>query len=149
MKVQLQIACDKPQRFEIPDAETFGAWANETSDLDTEAVVRVVDEDEARSLNKRHRKSDKPTNVLAFPYEPLLPDEPSYLGDIVIAAPLVVREAGERGVGAREHWALLFIHALLHLLGYDHERDADAERMQKRETEILTRLGMPSPWASS
>ena len=154
MKVNLQVADDELRRFDIPSAQAFARWAealgdtmnDAMSDKDTAVSVRVVDEDESRSLNKRYRQCDKPTNVLAFPYEPATPDEPPYLGDIVMNAPLLVKEAEENGVAAHDHWAHLFVHAVLHLLGYDHVLDRDAERMQKRETEILGRLAIASPW---
>lgn len=154
MKVRLQVACTEPERCAVPAEAMFDKWARATVDMDGEVVVRAVDADEMRTLNKRYRKIDKPTNVLAFPYEatPLneVDDEAdyesNYLGDIVITAPLVVEEADERGDPVGERWTLLFVHALLHLLGYDHELDADAERMQKRESEILASLGLPSPY---
>lgn len=146
MKVSVQVAHEGLRRFRIPAAQTFAKWAGATTDLDTSATVRVVDEDESHALNKRYRGYDKPTNVLAFPYEAVARDAPPYLGDIVITAPLVLKEAGENGVSVRAHWAHLFVHAVLHLLGYSHEGKRDTERMRERETEILNSLAIASPW---
>jgi len=107
-----------------------------------EVTVRVVGPAESRALNRRYRKKDKPTNVLSFPY-----DDPGVLGDIVICAAVVRREAREQGKSAAAHWAHMVVHGVLHLLGFDHIRPADAKVMEGRERAILARLSFPDPYA--
>ena len=100
-------------------------------------------------LNARYRGKDKPTNVLSFPASPLpaAPSAPAQpLGDLVICPPVLRAEAREQGKSLRAHWAHLVVHGALHLLGYDHERDADARRMERREIAVLRRLGFPNPY---
>ena len=111
-----------------------------------EVSIRVVDEAESRALNRAYRSKDKPTNVLSFAAE--LPEEvePRLLGDLVICAPIVAAEAAAQGKSVQAHWAHLVVHGTLHLLGYDHERAADARRMEARETRILAGLGFPNPY---
>ncbi len=146
MKVQVQIAREDLKQYKLPDDVLFEHWANATVSLDTEVVVRVVDETESAALNGKYRHLHNSTNVLAFPYEPVSHEEQPYLGDIVIAAPLVCSEAEQRGINPRAHWAHLFVHAILHLVGYDHQTPDEATRMQARETEVLTGLNIASPW---
>ncbi len=93
-----------------------------------------------RKLNHDYRGKDKPTNVLSFP------GEGNYLGDIVLARQTVVREAKEQGKTARAHTTHLIIHGMLHLLGYDHERNADAKKMEALEIKILKKLGISNPY---
>jgi len=111
--------------------------------------VRVVGAAGSRSLNRRYRGKDRPTNVLSFDGAGLLPDGRRYLGELVICAPLAAREAAAQGKKAPAHWAHLTVHGILHLLGLDHERPADARRMEGQEVQILDRLGFSNPYASS
>lgn len=106
-----------------------------------EVTVRVVGGAESRALNKRYRNKDRPTNVLSFPY-----DEPGVLGDVVICAAVVNREAREQGKTAAAHWAHMVVHGVLHLLGFDHIRPGDAKVMENRERAILARLSFPDPY---
>jgi probable rRNA maturation factor len=131
----------------IPTTATLRQWARESigGDPPGELTIRIVDEAESASLNGRFRQKPKPTNVLSFPYEAEALDEP-ILGDLVICAPVVAREAGEQGKSADSHWAHMVVHGVLHLLGYDHENDEDAEKMEARELEILARLGFSDPY---
>ena len=115
-------------------------------------TVRVVDEEEGRDLNLRFRGQDRPTNVLSFPFEappgvPELEDLDGLLGDLVICAPVVRREAAEQGKPEPAHWAHLVVHGTLHLLGYDHQDEDEAQVMEDLETAILGRLGFPPPYA--
>ena len=109
-------------------------------------VIRIVDEPESQALNRQYRGIDKPTNVLSFPFE-APPHVPSrHIGDLVICAPMVEREAAEQGKPLEAHWAHMVVHGVLHLLGYDHQTDADAETMEGLEIAILGRLGFPNPY---
>ena len=113
-----------------------------------ELCVRIVDEAESRRLNRRYRRRDKPTNVLAFQAQLPAGVAPELLGDIVICAPLVEREAHRQRKPPGDHWAHLLVHGTLHLLGYDHEQPRDAQQMEAREREILAGLKIPDPYAS-
>ena len=112
----------------------------------SELVVRIVDEDESRTLNARYRGKDKPTNVLSFPIEPPPGVESDHLGDLVICAPVVEHEAQLQGKPSLHHWAHMVVHGVLHLQGYDHLDDAEAEVMESLETGILRKLGIPDPY---
>jgi len=140
----------------IPPASAFRVWTDAAlSDLggDAELVIRVVDEAESRALNREYRGKDKPTNVLSFPFEAPqgVPAEEigNYLGDLVICAPVVEREAGEQGKPLAAHWAHMVVHGILHLRGYDHQDEAQAREMEDREREILDGLGIADPYAGS
>jgi probable rRNA maturation factor len=109
-------------------------------------VVRLVDEPESQALNRQYRGIDKPTNVLSFPFEAPPKVRSRHIGDLVICAPVVEREAAEQGKPLEAHWAHMVVHGVLHLLGYDHETDADAETMEALEIAILGRLGFPNPY---
>jgi probable rRNA maturation factor len=109
--------------------------------------VRVVGAARSRSLNARYRRKDKPTNVLSFSGPGWTPDGLHYLGELVICAPVVAREAAAQGKSPESHWAHMTIHGVLHLLGFDHERHAEARKMAAREAQILDRLGFSDPYA--
>ena len=108
-----------------------------------ELGIRVVGSGESRALNARWRGRDKPTNVLSFPASPELPGQ---IGDIVVCAPVVAREAREQGKALAAHWAHMVVHGTLHLLGFDHGRAADAKRMESRERALLSRIGVADPY---
>jgi probable rRNA maturation factor len=109
--------------------------------------VRVVGAARSRSLNARYRRKDKPTNVLSFNGPGPGPDGFHYLGELVICAPVVAREAFLQGKSPESHWAHMTVHGVLHLLGFDHGRDAEARKMAAREIQILDRLGFSDPYA--
>ncbi len=115
-----------------------------------ELGVRVVGPAESRRLNCRYRGKDKPTNVLSFPaHSPgVIDTAPRPLGDLVICAQVVRTEAREQGKALRAHWAHLVVHGALHLIGYDHQREPDARRMERREIRVLRRLGFANPYRS-
>jgi probable rRNA maturation factor len=110
--------------------------------------VMLTDDQEIRGLNLQFRKNDKATNVLSFPAAlmPVPEGEMAHLGDIVLAYETVAREASEAGKSIEHHTSHLVIHAMLHLLGYDHETDEEAEAMEQQERDILARLGIADPY---
>lgn len=151
--IDIQIACTVDS---IPDEQAIQSWLNDVIGSagggSREISVRIVDEDEGRALNKQYRQQDKATNVLSFPAvgadESDLPPELSQtLGDIVICGPVVEREAAEQNKEVASHWAHLLVHGALHLLGFDHETDEDADAMEKLETSLLAARGIDDPYA--
>jgi probable rRNA maturation factor len=127
----------------IPPDRRLRAWASAVLPGDAEVTVRYVANAEARRLNREFRGKDYATNVLSFPYDA---GRGGVRGDVVICAPVVAREAREQGKSAEAHHAHLLVHGLLHLQGYDHEREADAARMERRERAVLAKLGFPDPY---
>ena len=137
----------------LPASVSFRRWvaaalAGAGHTRDTELSIRIVDSAEGRELNHQYRGKDYATNVLSFPVE--LPEgldiEIPLIGDLVICAPVVAREADEQGKPVRHHWAHLTVHGTLHLLGYDHIVEAEAEAMEALERRILATLGIPDPY---
>jgi probable rRNA maturation factor len=114
-----------------------------------ELAIRIVGKRESRRLNAHWRGKDYATNVLSFPVEGLSPVvRPRPLGDLVICAPVVAAEASEQGKTQAAHWAHMVVHGVLHLLGHDHEQDAEAVSMERLERRILAGLGFPDPYAA-
>lgn len=135
---------------ELPARDMIETWvkaALEGRREEAQLVVRIVDEEESRQLNERYRHRRGPTNVLSFAFEKPELLDPPLLGDVVICAPLVEAEAREQGKPLLAHWAHLVVHGVLHLLGYDHEKDDEARTMEALETSILAKLGYPDPYA--
>jgi probable rRNA maturation factor len=131
----------------VPEEVEFHHWANAVPvETDTSACLRIVDETEAKSLNKKYRNIDKATNVLSFPAELPSQLDLSFLGDIVICAPLVEGEAKQQNKTPSAHWAHLLVHGLLHLQGYDHEDEKTAELMESKEIQILQKLKILNPY---
>lgn len=133
----------------VPDAEQLRAWASRALQQQAEAVelvIRVVDEVEITALNCAYRGKDGPTNVLSFPSA--LPAEvgSTLLGDIVICAPVVARECVLQDKSPEAHWAHLIIHGVLHLLGFDHQTETQAARMEAAEIHLLDELGFSDPY---
>lgn len=138
----------------VPAAASFRCWvaaalAGAGHHGPAELSIRIVGAREGRSLNRRYRGRDYATNVLSFPAEVPAGLGPPLLGDIVVAAPVVVREAREQDKSARAHYAHLTVHGVLHLLGYDHQREREAARMEKLETGILAKLGIADPYRAT
>ena len=129
---------------DLPTAAQFRKWAKQALRSDAEIALRVVDEDEGRMLNREYRGKDYATNVLTFP----LADEPLLMGDIVLCAPVVAREAEAQQKPLLAHYAHLTVHGVLHLQGYDHETEAEAVQMENLETEIITQMGYADPYLS-
>ena len=149
MIIDLQIACE--QETGLPTAEQIEQWATaavQPQSDEMEMTVRIVDEAESHALNLNYRGKDRPTNVLSFPFE--CPDEVELplLGDLVICRQVVKREAQEQDKPVIAHWAHMVVHGSLHLLGYDHIEDDEAEEMESLETQIMTGLGFADPYLS-
>jgi len=108
--------------------------------------VRIVGKARSRSLNLRYRQKDNFTNVLSFAGAGIAPDGRIFLGELVICAPVVAVEARAQGKALEAHWAHLTIHGILHLLGFDHERETQTRKMAAREIQILDRLGFSDPY---
>ncbi|MEH0876657.1 rRNA maturation RNase YbeY [Pectobacterium cacticida] len=145
--LDLQIASEHTQG--LPDEKDFQRWLEgvlpqfqETA----EVTIRIVDEAESRHLNNTYRNKDKPTNVLSFPFEAPPEVELPLLGDLVICRQVVEREASEQEKTVEEHWAHMVVHGSLHLLGYDHIEDSEAEEMEALETEIMQSMGYADPY---
>ena len=149
MIIDLQIACE--QETGLPTAQQIEQWATaavQPQSDEVEMTVRIVDEAESHELNLNYRGKDRPTNVLSFPFE--CPDEVELplLGDLVICRQVVEREAQEQDKPLMAHWAHMVVHGSLHLLGYDHIEDDEAEEMESLETQIMTELGFADPYLS-
>jgi probable rRNA maturation factor len=132
----------------LPHAAQFQRWADAAAGAEpAEIVIRIVDEAESADLNGTYRQKQGPTNVLSFPFEvpPGVPNE--CLGDLVICAAVVEREAAEQGKSAAAHWAHMVVHGLLHLRGYDHIEEAEAAEMEAAEVAILAQLGFSDPYS--
>jgi probable rRNA maturation factor len=135
---------------DIPPASAFRLWAQAAMEEDAQTsslAIRVVDAAESQELNRTYRDKDKPTNVLSFPFD-LPPEiEESHLGDLAICAEVVAKEAQEQGKPLAAHWAHMVVHGVLHLRGFDHIEDADADIMEEKERVILDGLGISDPYA--
>jgi len=114
--------------------------------VNAEVSVYIVDEAESQKLNLQYRAKDKPTNVLSFPADIHEAVGVPLLGDLVICAPVVEREAVEQGKSLDAHWAHILIHGTLHLLGYDHVEDDEADAMEALETYLITQMNFPAPY---
>jgi probable rRNA maturation factor len=147
--VKPQIDLDNASGDQHPPQQLIEKWvAKAIGDrLDAaELSIRISSSAEIAELNKTYRGKNKPTNVLSFPAD--LPEELAIplLGDLVICAPVVEDEARQQNKTLEAHWAHMIIHGTLHLLGYDHINDDEAEQMESLETEILASLGYPDPY---
>ena len=147
MLIDLQIASENIDG--LPTLEQIEQWATaavQPESDDVEMTVRIVDEAESQALNRTYRAKDRPTNVLSFPFE--CPTEVSLplLGDLVICRQVVEYEAAEQEKPLMAHWAHMVVHGSLHLLGYDHIDDTEAEEMESLETKIMQGLGFVDPY---
>lgn len=132
-------------RVGLPAASRFRTWAIAALDGPAEVTLRIVDEEEGRGLNLRYRGMRYATNVLTFAY---LETDP-LVGDIVLCAPVVGREAVARSIALDAHYAHLTVHGVLHLQGFDHENERDAAVMEARESRIVQALGYADPYAET
>ncbi|MFT7008647.1 MAG: putative rRNA maturation factor [Colwellia sp.] len=147
--IDLQIACEAS---ELPSLEHFQRWADlaltAVTDEKFELTIRLVTIKESQQLNSQYRHKDKPTNVLSFPFEVPEGIELNLLGDLVVCVPIVEQEAKEQSKSLFDHWAHMIIHGCLHLLGYDHISDADADEMEALEIKVLAELSIDNPYES-
>lgn len=163
MIIDLQVACENAQ---LPSLSQLQQWAElalqkgyTTEPDNTEITIRIVEQRESQELNLQYRSKDQPTNVLSFPFEQPVFDDPSlaaamaqelgdavYLGDLVINADLVEQEAAQQSKSNQDHWAHLVIHGTLHLQGYDHIKDDEALIMETLETQLLAQLNIADPY---
>ena len=149
--VDLQVASECQQ---LPSAKQFKRWVEAAlqkemqSKDEIELAIRIVDEADSQALNMQYRGKEKPTNVLSFPFEapPQVPCD--LLGDLVICHAIVIDEAKEQGKFLGDHWAHMLIHGCLHLLGFDHVQDDEAEAMEILEIDILKKLEIDNPYQS-
>ena len=147
--IDIQIASDSQL---LPCEQDFQHWAEAAVGSrrdEAEISLRIVDAEEGAELNQQWRQKQGPTNVLSFPSELPAELELPLLGDLVVCAPVVEQEAGEQNKSLQAHWAHMIVHGTLHLLGYDHIDDSEAEAMEALETEIVKSLGFPDPYAET
>ena len=149
--LQLHVGYALP-RAGLPAPISFRRWAEAAlrgakRHKPAALAIQIVDAGEGRALNRDYRGKDYATNVLSFPTELPASVGLPLIGDLAICAAVVQREAAEQGKPPRDHWAHLTIHGVLHLLGYDHVDERDAERMEALETRILAGLGIADPYA--
>lgn len=145
-QIEIQAVFSSPSQ---PNEEQIQRWVDAALQgytQDTEIVVRIIDEQESAHLNGQYRHKQGPTNILSFPVE--IPEgiELNLLGDLVVCAPVVEREAREQQKLLTHHWAHIIVHGVLHLLGYNHIEDDEAEVMENREIDILKTLNISNPY---
>ncbi|NSL53717.1 rRNA maturation RNase YbeY [Uliginosibacterium aquaticum] len=128
----------------LPERSQLRGWIRAAEPGAAQLTVRFVDREEGRGLNAEYRGKDYATNVLSFPYE----QEPILTGDLVLCWPVVVEEAAAQDKPVEAHCAHLIVHGVLHLQGWEHEEDAEAEEMEQEERTILAELGYPDPYAN-
>jgi probable rRNA maturation factor len=146
----LKIIIQRATRTSAPTAAALRRWAQQTlrdkEIFSAEIIVRIVNSKEMTELNSTYRHKQGATNVLSFPYDYAPEDELPHLGDIVICAEVVNREAKERHQLNEAHWAHMVVHGVLHILGHDHVQDADADVMEALEISTLKNLGYDNPY---
>jgi len=141
----VQVACEG----DVPSQKQFQQWveaALQSVPEECELSIRLVEIEESAELNSTYRGKSGPTNVLSFPFDSPVPMEPRLLGDLIICTPIVAKEAREQQKEQHHHWAHLVVHGCLHLLGYDHIEDDEAEIMEELEKKILHSLAIDNPY---
>lgn len=146
INLDLQIAC---QSTKLPTQHDFQLWVDAALvkyNKPFELTIRLVESAESQQLNKQYRHKDKPTNVLSFPFEVPEGIELDLLGDLIICVDVVETEAQQQHKTLNAHWAHMVVHGCLHLLGFDHIDDNEAEEMEALETDIIKKLGFSDPY---
>jgi probable rRNA maturation factor len=162
MIVDLQIVSESKELPTLAQLEQWAQLALRIADSEAEITIRIVDDEESNELNLQYRGKDKPTNVLSFPFEQPEFDDPelaatmatelgdvNYLGDLVVNAQLVAQEAIQQHKKVIDHWAHLVIHGTLHLQGFDHIEDDEAEAMETLEVQLLATLNITNPYVAN
>lgn len=147
IELDLQIASASDEG--LPSSDAFHSWLSQAItpfQSDGEVTIRIVDQEESHQLNFQYRGKNRPTNVLTFPFEVPEGIELNLLGDLVICRQVVEKEAIEQDVPLFAHWAHMVVHGSLHLLGYDHIDDKEAEEMESLETQIMLKMGFQDPY---
>lgn len=149
--MKYNIAIQNPEDFtNLPEEFVINRWAHECLKRfkpSAEVTIRFVSNDEIRALNQQFRQKNKPTNVLSFPFDmDGLPADIDFIGDIVIAPKIIEAEASAQQKHLEAHYAHMIIHGLLHLLGYDHIKQEDADVMEPLEIELLATFNIPNPY---
>lgn len=146
IEVEIQFACNAS---ETPTKNKIKKWACTTllEFLDSgEITIRFVDAEESRQLNEQWRKARGPTNVLSFNYGDSPGPAKDHIGDIVLCTPVILKEAKEQKKNIESHFAHMVVHGCLHLIGYDHEKKQDAEKMESLEIDLMNKLGYDNPY---
>jgi probable rRNA maturation factor len=145
MRPELRLSLQQPdgRHRQVLRRHRVARWIRAALEAPAEITVRIVDEDEGRTLNREYRSKDYATNVLTFDYQ----REPVIVADLVLCAPVVAREAREQRKTLEAHYAHLLVHGALHAQGWDHERAVGARRMEALETRLLAALGYADPYA--
>lgn len=149
MTIELDLQIVTSETNHLPSQDEFQHWLSSAVTLfqpEAEVTIRIVDEHESQQLNSEYRGKDKPTNVLSFPFEAPPGITLSLLGDLIICKQVVEREAVEQDKPLLAHWAHMVVHGSLHLLGYDHIDDTEAEEMESLEKEIMQKMGFEDPY---
>ena len=142
MSVKREISVEVAAKTDVPSVASIRTWADAAAEHDDgDICIRVVEPIESKALNKKFRQIDAPTNVLSFPA-----GERGVLGDVAICAEVARRESREQEKALDAHFAHLVVHGVLHLRGFDHEEDTDAERMERLEIDLLNSLGVANPY---
>lgn len=147
IELDLQLAVENEQG--LPTEQDIQLWLDKTIpqfQKSAELTIRIVDTEESHQLNHEYRGKDKPTNVLSFPFEAPPGIDLDLLGDLIICRQVVEKEAEEQNKPLLAHWAHMVVHGSLHLLGYDHIEDDEAEEMESLETEIMQAMGFEDPY---
>lgn len=144
------IILQNPSHYKkIPSLYYFRRWINlvlANQKKKSEITIRIVNEKESAILNKNYRHKLGPTNILSFPFDAPADIDLPYLGDLIICEPVIAKEAKEQNKLLLAHWAHMVIHGTLHLLGYDHIKNEEALVMEKKEINLLSKLGYPNPY---
>ncbi|KJG12272.1 MULTISPECIES: rRNA maturation RNase YbeY [Photobacterium] len=151
MAIYLDLQLATADETGLPTEAEFQQWLNAAVtpfQADAEVTIRLVDKQESHALNLEYRGKDRPTNVLSFPFEAPPEIEMNLLGDLIICRQVVEAEALEQQKPLNAHWAHMVVHGSLHLLGYDHIEDDEAEEMEALETEIMQNMGFIDPYIS-
>ena len=154
IEVDYQVAPDVSASIHVPDKQQVIVWVESLlTAIGYEKAVQVsicvVNKQEIAELNEKYRGKNKATNVLSFPYQSMPGIEVSLLGDIVICAEIVNQEAQQQEKSLQQHWAHMIVHGALHLLGYDHIEESDAQQMESVEIEVLSKFGISNPYGET